>query len=132
MMSEDNLINMIVNSFNLEFRTVDVHAYASKTGIIPIDIFNALNEAKHLGLIETQGNGFTTIKLTAFGERVKNVGGWLEYKFLDENEKDKIKNPVVKENIVKSVAKKTGNRIIEIIVGVVIGVILVYLTKVIG
>ncbi len=90
-MSEDTLINMIVNSFNSEFRTVDVHAYARKNGIIPIDIFSALNEAKDLDLIELQDNDFNTIKLTSFGERVKSVGGWLEYKFLDKSEQKKIK-----------------------------------------
>lgn len=131
-MSEDTLINMIVNSFNLEFRTVDVNAYASKTGIIPIDIFNALNEAKHEGLIETKGSGFTTIKLTPFGNRIKNVGGWLEYKFLDETQQNEIKNPVVKESKVKKVATKTGNRIVDIIIGVIIGVVLMYLAKFIG
>lgn len=128
-MSEDTLINMIVNSFNSEFRTVDVHAYASKTGIIPIEVFDALNVAKQEGLIETQGNGFTTIKLTPFGQRVKNIGGWFEYLSLDEVQMNEIKNPVVKENQVKAVAKKTGIRIIEIIVGVIIAIIGAILVK---
>ncbi|NHM08356.1 hypothetical protein G4D82_14095 [Flavobacterium sp. CYK-4] len=92
-MREDDFINMIVNSFNSEFRTVDVHAYARKNGFIPIDIFTALNEAKHFGLIELQDDDFNTIRLTPFGERVKNLGGWFEYKFLDEKEQKNIRKP---------------------------------------
>ncbi|WP_298221148.1 hypothetical protein [Flavobacterium sp.] len=133
-MSEDTLINMIVNSFNSEFRTVDVHAYARKNGIIPIDIFTALNEAKHLGLIELQDNDFNTVKLTEFGERVKDVGGWLEYRFLDEKEQKKIKKPKKPKKVkeVKIIESKTKTYIVEIVVAVIAGVILIYLTKYLG
>ncbi|WP_291138961.1 hypothetical protein [Flavobacterium sp. UBA7663] len=136
-MREDDFINMIVNSFNSEFRTVDVHAYARKNGFIPIDIFTALNEAKSLGLIELKDNDFNTIKLTPFGERVKNVGGWFEYRFLDEKEQKKIRKPKkpkkVKEvKVIESKESKTKTYIVEIVVAVIAGIILIYLTKYLG
>ncbi|GAA4776885.1 MULTISPECIES: toll/interleukin-1 receptor domain-containing protein [Flavobacterium] len=93
-MSEDTLLDVIVKSLNSDdFKKIDPHGYARKIGIIPIEMFDALNQAKHEGLIELEDNDFTVVKLTPFGERVKNVGGWLEFKFLDKSEQKQIKKP---------------------------------------
>ena len=136
-MREDDFINMIVNSFNSEFRTVDVHAYARKNGFTPIDIFGALSQAKDLGLIELQDDDYNTIKLTPFGERVKSVGGWFEYKFLDKKEQKKIRKPkkpkkpkkvkIVDEVIVKpKQSKLSWVEIASWIIGIIGGIIALY------
>lgn len=136
-MREDDFINMIVDSFNSEFRTVDVHAYARTNGFIPIDIFQALTEAKNLGLIELQENDFNTVRLTPFGERVKEVGGWFEYKFLDEKEQKKIRKPkkdkkpkevkIVDEVIViPKEGKLSWIEKLSWIIGIVVGIIALY------
>lgn len=140
-MSEDTLLDVIVKSLNSDdFKKIDPHGYAHKIGIVPIVIYDALNQAKHEGLIELENNDFTVVKLTPFGERVKNVGGWLEYKFLDNSEQQQIKKPkkpkkekkpkeviiVAEENTKPKETKSLWIEKLSWIVGIIAGSIALY------